>query len=663
MPPTRELDISGPHTREVLNAIRSEMRNQDALDSILRKAKELIIRSVDPSAGPPEHQSDGLLYGLIQSGKTSIIIVAAALAADNGFSCILILTSDIDLLYNQTLGRIRRALRGIPILGKNDWRDSTRFSRQLRTPPVVLVCSKNGNRLGSLLDAMRTARTRNLSTLIIDDEADQASLNTFTSRGGDQTSRINQVITEFRGYFPINTYIQVTATPQALFLQRPDHQFRPSFTVLSDPGPNYVGGESFFSEESNLLRIVDLEEVNQLRASFQPRPTDTIPIGLRKALLTFFVGATAKILLNQDQSYAFLCHVSVNQRDHQHIINLIDRFREDTLNTLRRQTGQTYERLINDLREAYADLSQTEPTLPPFFSITEQIAFYLHGANIRLVNALSNEEISLDAAYNIFVGGNKLGRGVTIKNLLVSYYGRNPQRPNSDTVLQHARMYGYRQGELGVTRLFLPDRLAQHFRLIHQMENALRGLVSGHPEGHFEGIFISPPLQATRSNVLDPNSIGVYVAGGYCNPAYPLRSPAMNTNTQWIDDRVQTYSDHTDYYETNIGFILEILDKCFHDPQFGAELWDKKTIRAALEKTGLLFGERAYIRIRRDRALEQDRRETQGFLSGGEDLLVPRDETTLFLYRLRESNKGIAVWWPLIRFRAGNFVLAFSFNR
>ena len=78
---------------------------------------------------------------------------------------------------------------------------------------------------------------------------------------------------------------------------------------------------------------------------------------------------------------------------------------------------------------------RTENGLPDFISIVEKVKFYIRGANIRLVNALTNDEIKLDAAYNLFVGGNKLGRGVTIKNLLVSYYGRNPKRPNSDTVL------------------------------------------------------------------------------------------------------------------------------------------------------------------------------------------------------------------------------------
>lgn len=659
----RHIIIDKPHTTEVVSILKTELSNE-SVQSILEKAVSVVERAVDPIAGPPAQPSDGLLYGLIQSGKTSIITVATAVAVDNGFQCVIILTSDIDLLFKQTLERVRKALSGLTVLGKNDWRDTTRFARQLRTTPFVVVCSKNGRVLHSLLEAFRTAGAKGLSTLIIDDEADQASLNTFTSRGNSQISRINEVITDFRTYFPVNTYLQVTATPQALFLQRPDHSYRPSFTVLSEPGTGYVGGDAFFGADAALIEDVDLDEVDLLRTTHQPAPTATVPPGLRRALYIFLIAATSRIIKHFDRYYAFLCHVSVSNRDHQHIVALIDRFKEDTINTLKKETSPQHAKLIKDFQEVYDDLLETESDLPSIDDIVERIKFYIGGANIRLVNATSDEEIKLDAAYNIFVGGNKLGRGVTIKNLLVSYYGRNPRRPNADTVLQHARMYGYRQRDIGITRLFLPTRLADHFRLIHQMESALRDLVQKYPTGNFEGLYISSPLQATRRNVLDPNSIGLYVAGGYCNPAYPLRTPDMQKNTEWLDARLAEFDEQADYKETTIDFTIEIIQKCHHDPQHGAEMWDKKTILAALEKLKMLFGNRAYVRIRRGRNLNQPRRETQGFLTGGEEALVPKDAPTLFIYRLNRNERGnVEVWWPQLRFPEGNYVLAFSFNR
>jgi hypothetical protein len=655
----------GQHTTEVMNVLRREIPNPQSLESIRDKAARILGQSVNPIGQPPEHPSDGLLYGLIQSGKTSIITVAAAMAADNGFRCMLVLTSDIDLLYDQTLERVRKALRGLPVLGKKDWKDAQRFERHLRASALVVVCSKNGSKLKSLLEAFKAAHAGGLPTLIIDDEADQASLNTFTSKGSTQVSKINEVITELRNFFPLNTYLQVTATPQALFLQRPDHRYRPTFTVLSEPGPGYVGGEAFFDASGTLLRDVDLHEVDLLRTTHQPSPTGAVPPGLKRALCAFLVAATTKLIRHPDRDgYAFLCHVSVNKRDHEHIVDLIERFREDAVAVLRSPRSPKHRQFVDSLREAYTDLGTTEQDIQPFDQIVEKIQFYLPGATIRLVNATTNEEVELDSVYNIFVGGNKLGRGVTIKNLLVSYYGRNPKRPNADTVLQHARMYGYRQGDLGLTRLFLPDKLAEHFRLIHQMESALRDLVERHPQGKFEGLYISSPLQATRRNVLDPNAIGYYVAGRMYNPAYPLRTPDVTRHTTSIDGKLARFANSLQGYSISVDLVIDLLRECLPDPQRGIELWEPKTLVTAIEKIrGVLGRSDAWLIVQRGRRLRQPRRETQGIHDSGEDQHVLRTVPTLFMYRQDANGSEVEVWWPQIRFPDGNYVLAFSFSR
>jgi Z1 domain len=672
---SRKVIRDGQHAKEALEVLAAKGIPPASLVSIAEKAVRILEHSVDPIVGPSEQptagplSTDGLLYGLIQSGKTSIIQVTAAIAADNGFQCIIILTSDIDLLYDQTLERMKLALPGLSVLGKNDWREPDRFDRQLRNPPLVIVCSKNGSKLGSLLDALKAARARGISALIIDDEADQASLNTHTRKGGDQVSRINEVISGFRAFFRVNTYLQVTATPQALFLQNPEHRYRPSFTVLSEPGAGYVGGYDFFADPARrLLRPVDIEEIEQLRATHQPTPSGIIPRGLSESLLIFLVAATAEKLGNPNEHYAFLCHVSMNRKDHEHIVSLIEKFKEHALHVLQTPGTQQYEKLIGGLKEAYEDLEKTQVGLPDFETILERITFYLRGTNVKLINATSSEEIKLDAVYNIFVGGNKLGRGVTIENLLVSYYGRNPKKPNSDTVLQHARMYGYRHEELGVTRLFLPDKLAEHFSLIHDMESALRDLVKKYPEGKFEILYISSPLQATRRNVLDPDSLAAYVAGESVNPAYPLRTPEVSEHTKWIDEKLKGIPDEDPGHEATIDGIIELLEHCPNDPKAGAKLWRIRIIRTALETIRSLLGNKAYVVIRRGRSLTTTRRETQGILAGrrGEEDLAPKDAPTLFLYRQNEIKEGdeAEVWWPQLRFpesRQGrNYVLSFS---
>src|ERR1035438_38428 len=93
---------NGPHIQEALEVLSEKIKNTD---SILEKSEQIIENSVDPIAGPPDTPSDGLLYGLIQSGKTSIITAAAAMAADNGFKCIIILTSDNNRSEERRVGK------------------------------------------------------------------------------------------------------------------------------------------------------------------------------------------------------------------------------------------------------------------------------------------------------------------------------------------------------------------------------------------------------------------------------------------------------------------------------------------------------------------------------------------------------------------------------
>lgn len=660
--PQRTLVMNGLHTQEVLTVLEKDLGKQGT-GVALHKASKIIELAVNPLDGPPAEPSDGLLYGLIQSGKTSILTVSAAMAADNGFDCILVFTTDNDLLYDQTLDRVKAALRCLTVLGKKDWKDPVRFAKQLQSKPFGIVCSKNGSMLKSLLEAFKKAKSKKISVLIIDDEADQASLNTFASKKTGKVSTINQAITDFRGYFPVNTYLQVTATPQSLFLQRPGHPYRPSFTVLTEPGTGYVGGDEFFGAGSaNLLRNVDIDEIDLLKASNQPAPSGKLPLGLKKAILTFFAAAAARVITRPTENFAFLCHVSMGTKDHEYTRLLLDDFKGEAINAFKNKSSAKYATMVKGIQEAYDDLSKTDKSLAPFSEVLAKIERYIPGSNIKLINAVSSDEIKLDSVFNIFVGGNKLSRGVTIQNLLVSYYGRNPKTPRADTVLQHARMYGYRHKDLGVTRLFLPPRLAAHFKSIHEMEKSLRELLKDRDT--FEGLFISGSWTATRNNVLDPNTIGYYVGGSSYNPRKPLRTAAATPTTAWINQELLKTKDAPPYTTITVKRILELIKKIEVDPKEGAQLWDLKAIDAALEVlTTRNQTDKAYLVIKRDRDLKAVRTERHGIIQSSEAILAPTDAPTLFMYRANTTPDGEAeVWWPQLRFPNGNYVLAFSFD-
>jgi len=645
------------HREEVVHLLSKQIGNQEEVEEIGVTAQEVAEKWVDPLSGGVE-ETNGLIYGLVQSGKTGVLTVTGAIGADEGYRTILILTSDNDPLYEQTLGRAKEAFPAMDILGKADIKDRASFLQRIKGNICAIVMTKNAGHLGTLIENFKKGNLKGLSCLIIDDEADQASLNTKTKKADGTRSAINDKIVELRGFFNKNTYLQVTATPQALFLQSPDHGFRPKFTVLSHPGAGYVGGEDFFGEGTTLIREFPLDDIGALTSASQPSPTIAIPKSLLRALDTFMIGATHKRLRDVEQNCAFLCHVSTKKADHQYIVELLHRYRS----SLAAGAKAGSPALIKRLKDAYDDLVITHPGLkdPGFDELVKRIAFLSPGIAVKLVNGETDEDVAVHSPYNLFVGGNKLGRGVTIKNLLVSYYGRNPKRPQADTVLQHARMYGYRRADIGLLRLFLPKELHTVFRAIHKMERGLRDLIAQAPSEEFRGVYIEGAINATRTNVLAPGAIGVYTGGGTYNPAQVMRDASSESATQELNRLLQSIGDK-EYKRVSLNDLRQLVELTMPDHTASERVWDPVAVAESISQFGTLRKQtEGYVYVDRDRGLKEARSETQGILTGGEAAQVPDDRLTLFLLRTK-SGRGVSeAWWPQIRFPKGIYGFAFA---
>lgn len=650
--------MNGRHTDEILNLLRQQVSNDAEVDDIAATAREVQAKWVNPVSGG-EEQTNGLIYGLVQSGKTGVLTVTGAMGADEGYRTLIVLTSDIDPLYEQTRGRIQEAFPGMDILGKLDLRDPAAFSQRIRRDTCAIVVTKNGSILKTLIENLKGGNVRGLACLIIDDEADQASLNTKARKNDGTQSRINEQIEELRGFFHKNTYLQVTATPGALFLQEGMHAFRPKFTVLSHPGSDYVGGDDFFSRGvNNLIREFPLADLTTLSAGMQPTPGNQIPASLLAALDTFIIGATYKREVQPDQKCAFLCHVSTRTADHKHIVQLLRQYKSDLGAGLKARNTK----LIARLRNAFDDLAGTHKELAKtdFAQLLGRIEFLSPGIHVKLVNGETDEDVALHAPYNLFVGGNKLGRGVTIKNLLVSYYGRHPKTPQADTVLQHARMYGYRRKDIGLLRLWLPPALHAIFGAINEMERSLRKLIAESPDEEFRGVYLENGLQATRRNVLVPGAIGVYTGGGTYNPAQVLRDDVGSKNTAKVDKLLATVSNKQ-FAEFSIADLQQLVRLTVPDLGESEHVWDPLAVAESLKQCAdILEQEVGYVYVDRDRDLRERRRETQGVLSGGEAGAVPTDRVTIFMMRTKAYGRHQAVWWPQVRFPSGRYALAFA---
>jgi hypothetical protein len=645
------------HRDQVLGLLKKQIGNDEEVTEIDETAKEVVSKWINPLTGGKE-ETNGLVYGLVQSGKTGVLTVTGAMGADEGYRTLIILTSDNDPLYEQTLGRVQEAFPGIDVLGKNDFKDQVGFLARIKGGTCAIVTTKNSSRLKTLIENFKSGRVRGLSCLIIDDEADQASPNTRANRGDGSVSPINERIAELRNFFDKNTYLQVTATPQALFLQSPGHSFRPKFTVLSHPGHEYVGGDDFFGEDSKLVKEFDLNDITVVAPGPQPTPRLEIPASLLRALDTFMIGATYKRTREADQNCAFLCHVSTRKTDHKHIVDLLRKYKTDLAARLKAKDSKTIARL----KAAYDDLASTHDGVKAssFDTLIEGIEFFSPGITVKLVNGETDEDVAVRSPYNLFVGGNKLGRGVTIKNLLVSYYGRHPKKPQADTVLQHARMYGYRRRDIGLLRLFLPRELHVVFRAINKMERGLRELIAKNSSEEFRGIYVESGLSATRKNILAPGSIGAYSGGSNYNPAQILRDDSIKSLTEKIDKKLAGLADKS-VTELPIQDIQELIGWTRPDPSEAEHVWNSVAAAESLAQFAKLHKQTTgYLYIDRDRGLEQSRRETQGIIEGGEYRNVPDDKIGLFLLRTKAGRGKNPSWWPQIRFPDGRYAFAFA---
>jgi hypothetical protein len=645
------------HCDEILRLLQKQIGNAEEVEEIRDTAAEVVGKWVKPLGGAKE-ETNGLIYGLVQSGKTGVLTVTGAMGADDGYRTIIILTSDNDALYEQTLGRAREAFPGIDIIAKKEFKNADSFLQRIKAGTCAIVTTKNSVLLKTLIENFKQGRARGLSCLIIDDEADQASLNTKAGLADGTRSAINDRIAELRAFFERNTYLQVTATPQALFLQTPGHDFRPKFTVLSHPGADYVGGEDFFGEGSTLVREFDLDDISTMAPGPQPNPTLEIPRSLLRALDTFMIGATFKRTQEADQNCAFLCHVSTRTDDHRHIVDLLRKYKTDLAAKLKAKDPT----VIARLKAAYDDLAATDKRLrdSSFDDLVTAIGFYSPGITVKLVNGQTDEDVAVRSPYNLFVGGNKLGRGVTIKNLLVSYYGRHPKRPQADTVLQHARMYGYRRKDIGLLRLFLPRELHIVFRAINKMERGLRDLISRKPGEEFRGIYVESGVSATRRNILAPGSIGVYSGGSIYNPAQIMRDDSSKSSTAKINKKLAGVPDKS-YLEMPIEDIVDLIVSTVPDQQQSERVWDPTAVGESITQFAKLQKQKTgFVYVDRERGLDANRGETQGILTGGEAGTVPNDKITLFLLRTAAKGKRNPAWWPQIRFPDGRYAFAFA---
>ncbi len=674
---------------------------QEAVDAVLSQASEFAnglvgayessIASGEVGVGGSARASDAppiaprppstLLYGRVQSGKTAAMVLTAALALDNGFRLVIVLTADNVELVRQTANRFRdiEGPRVLSTLKEDDaaeWRapdsDATEqeFIEDVARDGLVFACAKNALHLPQVLAFLQRVDAASFPALVFDDEADAATPDhTLQARSSGRAnapefvSTINRRIVENTRpgeegqsaleILPHNMYVQVTASPFVLLLQRRTSRLRPTLSFNLEPGTGYCGGEAFFGEfdpESDeipnppLVLVADREAVALAR-----RPT---PPGLA-ASIEFAILSSAALALDREwpsdgSGYKHLSHTSPRVDQHTLVAEHIERH----LTLIRRELRDSPDAGRTRFEAAYRELSRSTNGVPGLSELMPAITSITRQAQVLRINA-SSQRAAYGPRLNFLVGGNILGRGLTIDYLLVTYYLRQAQVSQMDTVLQHARMYGYRETLLPYTRLFLPRQLAILFKEIHESEQSLREILRRETRGEEIPIRIATGARATRPGAIETGALRVYEGGmGQVSPSYLIEDIDSEQVTELLARaRVPLNEGDRERRSTpvpiaTIRSLVELMEPSADDPG----RWSVEAALALIAAYDRDYEGNGIIYVR-PFDTEPDRQRTRARLAGQEvDVIRRASPTVPALALLYWPQTAPGVWFPTLVF-------------
>lgn len=497
----------------------------------------------------------GLIAGQVQSGKTGNYIGLMCKAADAGYKLIIVLAGVHNSLRSQTQLRVDQGFIGYDTQKRflfspeNVWVGagrmagvdrpaihsltnsaergdfSTKVAQQAAVDiggndPVVLVVKKNQSVLKNLIDWSTTIRQQrerdsgrlvvpDVPLLVIDDEADHASVNTADYEEAEP-SRINGLIRDLLARFEQSAYVGYTATPFANILIDPDVDhpavkgdlFPRSFIFTLKAPSNYIGPAIVFGTKQlqpdedkraglPLVREVTDEDgwiPRNHKKSFMPGP---LPASLVAALRSFVIAIAARRARGQVAVHnSMLVHVTrfvaVQDRVYDELFGELQSMR----NRLRYGDGGAPDQLLDALAELWrTDFAPTAHAVAStsldsqaihisWGEVAAELLPAIEAIEVRRINGTAKDALQYfehpQGVSIIAVGGDKLSRGLTLEGLSVSYFLRASKM--YDTLLQMGRWFGYRPGYLDLCRLYLSPELRRWFGIITMATEELMAL-------------------------------------------------------------------------------------------------------------------------------------------------------------------------------------------
>ncbi|MCZ4654578.1 Z1 domain-containing protein [Dietzia kunjamensis] len=450
----------------------------------------------------PGRELRGLVLGFVQSGKTTNFMSVIAKAADRGYRFFIVLSGITENLRSQTQERVDEMLvednkQFVPLTSVDaDFEAPEQLSKIVSQQDLrlIAVVKKNPHRLRRLLAWLKSAQrdADQFPILIIDDEADQASVDV----GQGRASRINSLIREILD-FERAGYVAYTATPFANVLIDPtnENDLFPKDFIVDLPKPdNYFGSAEMFgrglletdeSQPSSGLDVIrsipesHVEGVRQPRGKGAVESWDpSVPSSLLTALRWFVLSTAARRVRGTGNKHSsMLIHTSMLGRAHEKLAAVVEKALEEEDASF--HAGTT----VGELRELWNSESRVIDPADygnagiSFDELVGELESVFSDLRLVIDNYRSTDRLHYGETPQVVVviGGNTLSRGLTLEGLIVSYFVRASNA--YDSLLQMGRWFGYRIGYEDLQRVWMTDELNEFFFDLATVEEEFRQFV------------------------------------------------------------------------------------------------------------------------------------------------------------------------------------------
>lgn len=497
---------------------------------IVKSIDEATFGIMENMANPrrKEFSYKGLVLGYVQSGKTANFTALIAKAADAGYKFIVVLAGIHNILRLQTQIRLDKELTGINdrkldekfISTPSDikqWnrltsatiedKDKGEFRRGSSTLPFSVYCEKsnptlavikkNCRVLDRLIDYVKEAGSDSLEKmplLIIDDEADQASVDGNATDPDSDPTATNFRIRKLMSLFTRKAYVGYTATPFANVLidmtsedEQIEDDLYPRNFIVSLPEPKgYFGASRIFEGDlsDEFVKVVPDEKENLILG----RMTEN----LAHAIDDFLFSCAVRNLRGQrNKPMSMLIHVSHKIDDMSTVKLLVETYFSDVRDRysdivgkekLKKEYGQSWVEFGRHSKKINNEL-QTKNELPDFEEVWSELSSVFDKISILELNSSTEDRLDYSSGEEIkviAVGGNQLSRGLTLEGLMTSYYLRRSRQ--YDTLLQMARWFGYRSGYEDLTRVHTTAEIWELFEHLALVEEEIRSEIYRYEE-------------------------------------------------------------------------------------------------------------------------------------------------------------------------------------